>query len=118
MPKDIKDIASKKDHIDTRPSTSSDRLIVIHNAPQVQTESDYNIEAENDPEMFSQAISCKKSNLWYDAMKDKMNSMASNGVWNLVELPDGAKAIGCKWVFKTKKDSLGNIEMYKARLVC
>ena len=68
--------------------------------------------------MFSQAISCKKSNLWYDAMKDKMNSMASNGVWNLVELPDGAKAIGCKWVFKTKKDSLGNIEMYKARLVC
>ncbi|KAL6315524.1 hypothetical protein AAG906_000824 [Vitis piasezkii] len=111
MPKDIKDIASKKDHIDARPSTSSDRLIVIHNAPQVQTESDYNIEAENDPETFSQAISCKKSYLWYDAMKDEMNSMASNGVWNLVELPDGAKAIRCKWVFKTKKDSLGNIEM-------
>ncbi|RVW58307.1 hypothetical protein CK203_114670 [Vitis vinifera] len=36
--------------------------------------------------------------------------MASNGIWNLVELPDGAKAIGCKWVFKTKKDSLGNNE--------
>ncbi|RVW90049.1 Retrovirus-related Pol polyprotein from transposon TNT 1-94 [Vitis vinifera] len=67
--------------------------------------------------MFSQAISCKESNLWYDAMKDEMNSMASNGVWNLVEFPDGAKAIGCKWVFKTKKDSLGNIERYKARLV-
>ncbi|RVW23420.1 Retrovirus-related Pol polyprotein from transposon TNT 1-94 [Vitis vinifera] len=50
-------------------------------------------------------------------MKDEMNSMASNGVWNLVELPNGAKAIGCKWVFKTKKDSLGNIERYKARLV-
>ena len=50
-------------------------------------------------------------------MKDEMNSMASNGVWNLVELPDGAKAIRCKWVFKTKKDSLGNIERYKARLI-
>ena len=24
---------------------------------------------------------------------------------------------GCKWVFKTKKDSLGNIEKYKVRLV-
>ena len=35
----------------------------------------------------------------------------------MLELPNGAKAIGCKWVFKTKRDSLGNIERYKARLV-
>ena len=46
-----------------------------------------------------------------------MNSMASNRVWDLVELPKGAKAIGFNWVFKTKKDSLTNIERYKARLV-
>ena len=32
-------------------------------------------------------------------------------------LPKGAKTIGCKWVYKTKKDSLANIERYKARLV-
>ena len=32
-------------------------------------------------------------------------------------LPNGAKTIGCKRVYKTKKDSLGNIERYKARLV-
>ena len=30
---------------------------------------------------------------------------------------DGIKAICCKWVFETKKDSLGNIERHKARLV-
>ncbi|KAL4301915.1 hypothetical protein GQ457_10G014520 [Hibiscus cannabinus] len=46
-----------------------------------------------------------------------MNSMKNNEVWDLVSLPDGVKAIGCKWVFKTKKDSKGNIERYKARLV-
>ena len=80
-------------------------------------ESDYNIGAENDPESFSQAMNCKESELWYNAMKEEMNSMKSNGVWDLVELPNGVKAIGCKWVFKTKKDSLGNIERYKARLV-
>ena len=43
--------------------------------------------------------------------------MASNGFWDLVKLPNGVKTIGCKWVYKTKKDSLGNIERYKARLI-
>jgi len=80
-------------------------------------ESDYDVGADSDPESFSQAMGCKESELWYDAMKEEMNSMKSNEVWDLVELPKGAKAIGCKWVFKTKKDSLGNIERYKARLV-
>ena len=80
-------------------------------------ELDYNIGAKNDPEMFSQAMSSKESNSWYNAMKEEMNSMASNRVWDLVELPDGIKVIGCKWVFKTKKDSLDNIERHKARLV-
>jgi len=34
-----------------------------------------------------------------------------------VELPERCKRVGCKWVFKTKRDSHGNIERYKARLV-
>ena len=80
-------------------------------------ESEYNVRAENDPKFFSQAMSCKESELWYNAMKEEMNSMKSNEVWDLVELPNGVKVIGCKWVFKTKKDSLGNIERYKARLI-
>ena len=46
-----------------------------------------------------------------------MNSMSSNRVYNLVELSNGVKVIWCKWVFKAKKDSLCNIEIYKARLV-
>ena len=50
-------------------------------------------------------------------MKDEMKSMKDNEVWDLVELFEGVKPIGCKWIFKTKKDSKGNIERYKARLV-
>ena len=43
--------------------------------------------------------------------------MVSNRVCDLVELSYGVKTVGCKWVFKTKKDSQGNIERHKARLV-
>ena len=43
--------------------------------------------------------------------------MDHNGVWELVELPTDCKPIGCKWVYKTKKDSQGRIEKFKARLV-
>jgi len=30
---------------------------------------------------------------------------------------EGCKRVGCKWVFKTKRDSHDNIKLYKARLV-
>ena len=45
--------------------------------------------------MFSHAMNCKESDLWFNIMKDKMNTMATNGVWDLVILPNGAKTIGC-----------------------
>ena len=43
--------------------------------------------------------------------------MHDNQVWNLVDPPDGVKAVECKWVFKKKIDIDGNIHIYKARLV-
>ena len=46
-----------------------------------------------------------------------MDSMKSNDVWDLVDLSNRVRLIGCKWVYKTKKDSLGNIERYKTRLI-
>ncbi|RVW62736.1 Retrovirus-related Pol polyprotein from transposon TNT 1-94 [Vitis vinifera] len=36
---------------------------------------------------------------------------------SLIELLEDVKPIGCKWIFKTKQDSKGNIVRYKARLV-
>ena len=50
-------------------------------------------------------------------MKDEMKSMKGNGVWDLVELLEGVKMIGCKQIFKIKRDSKDNIVRYKARLV-
>ncbi|GJW13965.1 putative ribonuclease H-like domain-containing protein [Tanacetum coccineum] len=38
-------------------------------------------------------------------------------VWTLVELPNGKRAIGNKWVFRNKKDKRGIVIKNKARLV-
>ncbi|GJY13490.1 putative ribonuclease H-like domain-containing protein [Tanacetum coccineum] len=38
-------------------------------------------------------------------------------VWTLVDLPNGKRAIGTKWVFKNKKDEKGIVIRNKARLV-
>jgi len=43
--------------------------------------------------------------------------MRTNNVWDLVKIPNGAKTIGCKWVYKTKRDSKENIERFKARFM-
>ena len=46
-----------------------------------------------------------------------MESMGSNKVRELVDLPQGIKPIGCKWVYKKKRGLDGKVETFKARLV-
>ena len=50
-------------------------------------------------------------------MQQEMDSIHDNDVYDLVELPEGKKALKSRWVFKKKTTSDGNIERYKARLV-
>ena len=78
-------------------------------------ESDIGINA--DPISFSEAIESVESEKWIEAMKEELKSMEENKVWDIVDLSEGAKRVGCKWVFKTKHDSKGNVERYKARHV-
>ncbi len=80
----------------------------------------YNIEEshiEDDPTSYEEAMRSARSSKWLEDMKDEMKSMKLNDVWDLEEIPKGAKTLGCKWVYKTKYDSRGNIEKFKARLV-
>ncbi|RVW22815.1 Retrovirus-related Pol polyprotein from transposon TNT 1-94 [Vitis vinifera] len=80
-------------------------------------EREYDIGKEVDPTTYYEALSSDKANEWLIAMRDEMQSMSDNDVWELVDLPKGYKPIGCKWVFKTKRENKGNVERYKARLV-
>jgi hypothetical protein len=51
-------------------------------------------------------------------MNEEIESLHKNQTWELVKLPKGAKAIGCKWVFK-KKEGIPRVEdaRFKAHLV-
>jgi len=66
---------------------------------------------------FCQAMHSFNSQNCINGIKDEMKSMQDNDVLNLVELLKGVKPVGCKLIFKTKRDSKGNVKRYKARLV-
>ena len=72
---------------------------------------------EGDPTSFEEAMRSVYSFKWQEAMKVKMNSMNTNDVQDLEEIPNGVKRVRCNWVYKTKYDFKRNIERYKARLV-
>lgn len=56
-------------------------------------------------------------NEWPCAMKSEMQSLAKHETWTLVDLPSDKKAIGCKWGFRTERESSGKIVKIKARRV-
>ena len=72
---------------------------------------------KDDLTSFEEAMRNIYSSKWLEAMQDKMRSMNTNGVWDLDTIPKRAKTADCKWVYKTKYDSRGNVEMFKARLM-
>jgi hypothetical protein len=71
----------------------------------------------NEPTTYKEALAGPDSDKWLEAMNSEMESMYTNQVWNLVDLPDGVRTIKCKWVFKVKTDMDGNATVFKARLV-
>ncbi|GJV61413.1 putative ribonuclease H-like domain-containing protein [Tanacetum coccineum] len=62
-------------------------------------------------------IHALKDPSWIEAMQEELLQFKLQEVWSLVDLPNGKKAIGTKWVFRNKKDKRGIVIRNKARLV-
>ena len=83
---------------------------------------DENEQTENakgifEPKSFEEALETEDCDEWIKSMQEEIQSINDNEAWELVDLPHGRKAVGCKWVYKVKKNAQGNMEKYKARLV-
>ncbi|GJR34197.1 ribonuclease H-like domain-containing protein [Tanacetum coccineum] len=69
---------------------------------------------EHEPKKVIQAL---QDPSWIEAMQDELLQFKLQKVWTLVDLPNGKRAIGTKWVFRNKNDERGIVIKNKARLV-
>ncbi|RVW81869.1 Retrovirus-related Pol polyprotein from transposon TNT 1-94 [Vitis vinifera] len=53
--------------------------------------------------LFKEAIHSQEKSRWMGAMVEEIQSLHKNQTWDLVELLEGKRAIGCKWVYKKKE---------------
>jgi Reverse transcriptase (RNA-dependent DNA polymerase) len=72
------------------------------------------IDKMNEPNTFEEA---KQHKIWNKAMDEELKALEKNKIWEIVQLPQGKKLVGYKWVYKIKCHSDGTVERYKARLV-
>ena len=54
---------------------------------------------------------------WKSAMDEEIYALEKNNTWEIVNVPNNKKTVGCKWLFNIKYKPDGNIDRFKARLV-
>ncbi|XP_022008142.1 uncharacterized mitochondrial protein AtMg00820-like [Helianthus annuus] len=67
-----------------------------------------------EPKSYFEAV---KDPNWISAINEEIKALNRNQTWDLVPLPKGRTLVGCKWIYKIKYKSSGEIERSKARLV-
>jgi hypothetical protein len=72
---------------------------------------------DDTPTTIAEAYASPYAEYWKEAVRSEMDSITTNGTWEVVHKPVGCKPIGYKWVFKKKLSPDGTIKKYKARLV-
>ncbi|CAI7798462.1 unnamed protein product [Closterium sp. NIES-54] len=63
------------------------------------------VEMPREPATLKEALEISDAEEWKKAMESELKSIEENGTWELVELPEGRKAITSKWLFKIKFDA-------------
>ena len=70
-----------------------------------------------EPKTYKEAMKSSHATEWKNAMAKEYASLIANKTWVLKPLPEGRKAVKCKWIYKVKCKPSGEVECFKARLV-
>ncbi|CAI7792236.1 unnamed protein product [Closterium sp. NIES-54] len=73
--------------------------------------------APEEPASMEEALAGPDREKWLVSRDAEYQSLLGNGTWDLVVLPEGKKAVQCKWVLRIKTDDKGQVTIYKSRLV-
>lgn len=71
----------------------------------------------SEPKTIDEALNGVDSDHWKDSIAETISGHIKNKTWEIVDCPTGKNIVDCKWVFKVKNNSDGQIERYKTRLV-
>ncbi|GJZ43661.1 putative ribonuclease H-like domain-containing protein [Tanacetum coccineum] len=91
----------------------------VPNTPHIRIHKDHLIEhvivIVQKPKRVSKALS---DPTWVEAMQEELIQFKLQKVWILVDLPKGHRAIGTKWVYRNKKDEIGDCHQNKSKTCC
>ncbi|CAI5500871.1 unnamed protein product [Closterium sp. Naga37s-1] len=73
--------------------------------------------APEEPASMEEALAGPDREKWLVSRDAEYQSLLENGTWELVVLPEGKKAVQCKWVLRIKTDDKGQVTIYRSRLV-
>lgn len=102
----LDDIYSASSHPETSTSPSTSFAHMVNTA-----------ETFREPATYKQATMSPQAGYWKAAREKEYDSLMENRTWVLVPPPPGRNIIQCKWVYRIKYTSTGEIDKYKARLV-
>lgn len=68
----------------------------------------------DEPTSFTKA---SKNPIWQQAKSEEFDALVHQNTWCLTSLSPGKNVIGCKWVYRIKRNLDGSVARYKARLV-